>query len=89
MKHLDVRHLWLQDMMAKGAYSVKKLPRADNPGDVLTHAPSSRGYHRRLKTDRPPSTEDYGGYHARRTRIKAAARPWRRLESVRYGGCPA
>ena len=42
MKHLDVRHLWLQEHLAKGAYSVKKIPRTENPGDVLTHAPSSR-----------------------------------------------
>ena len=42
MKHLDVRHMWLQDMLEKGAYSVKKISREVNPSDMMTHPPSSQ-----------------------------------------------
>ena len=41
MKHLDVRLCWLQEQLAKGAYTMKKVPREFNPSDMMTHAPSA------------------------------------------------
>ena len=41
MKHLEVRHLWLQDQLAKGAYTCRKIARSENPSDMLTHPPSA------------------------------------------------
>ena len=37
MKHLEVRYLWLQDQLAKGAYTCRKIPCSENPSDMLTH----------------------------------------------------
>ena len=44
MKHLDVRYMWLQDLMDKGAYSAKKIPREGNPSVMHSHT------HRRRQT---------------------------------------
>ena len=41
MKHLDVRHMWLQELMSQGAYSARKIPREINPSDMLTHTPTA------------------------------------------------
>ena len=41
MKHLELRHLWLQDLRERGIYSVRKVPRLENEADVLTHSPSA------------------------------------------------
>ncbi len=41
MKHLDVRHLWLQDLIEKENLSVKKISCEVNCSYMLTHAPSS------------------------------------------------
>ena len=37
VKHLSVRQLWLQEQSAAGELSHTKMPRLDNPSDVLTH----------------------------------------------------
>ena len=42
MKHIDSRVLWLQDLIAAGGVKLKKIPRAQNLADVLTHTPSAK-----------------------------------------------
>jgi hypothetical protein len=42
MKHLDVRALWLQDLVAHGGLITKKIDRAVNLADVLTHPPTCK-----------------------------------------------
>ena len=37
MKHLEVKHVWVQELVRAGEVEVCKVPRANNPGDVLTH----------------------------------------------------
>jgi hypothetical protein len=36
-----VRHCWLQEQLAKGSYTMKKVVRECNPSDMMTHAPSA------------------------------------------------
>ena len=36
MRHLNVRYLWLQDMVKRDEVDVKKVPGAANPADLLT-----------------------------------------------------
>ena len=40
MKHLDVRHCWLQAELAAKVFRVKRVDRSENASDALTHAPS-------------------------------------------------
>ena len=42
MKHLDVRLCWLQDQHKKGVFISKKIPRDENPADMLTHVPAAK-----------------------------------------------
>ena len=42
LKHLDVRYMCVQELFARGTYALKKVPRSENPADMLTHAPSSQ-----------------------------------------------
>ena len=41
MKHLDVRHCWLQAELKAGGYSCKRVDRSANAADVLTKPPSA------------------------------------------------
>ena len=41
MKHLDVRHCWLQEELDKGNFKVKRVDRKFNASDMLTHSPSA------------------------------------------------
>ena len=41
MKHIDIRYMWMQDACDKGAYVPKKVPRAENPSDMLTKVPAA------------------------------------------------
>ena len=41
MKHLDVRHCWLQEELEKGNFKVKRDDRKLNANDMLTHSPSA------------------------------------------------
>ena len=41
MKHLDVKHMWLQELSGKGIFVTKKIPRTENFSDMLTHIPSA------------------------------------------------
>ena len=41
MKHLDVRHGWLQEELQSGNYSVKRVDRKFNASDMLNHSPSA------------------------------------------------
>jgi len=36
IRHLEVRHLWLQDLVKAGAILVRKVPGAQNPADPMT-----------------------------------------------------
>ena len=38
MKHIDVRHMWLQEVSGKGIFISKKVPRDVNIADLLNHA---------------------------------------------------
>ncbi len=51
MKHLDVRRMWLRETREKGAFSVKKISREVNIGDMLRHAPSAADLQKFLITD--------------------------------------
>ena len=44
IRHLELKQLWVQDLVAKGKVSVHWLPRRDNPADALTHACSTREF---------------------------------------------
>ena len=41
MKHLDVRHCWLQEELEKRNFKVKRVDRKFNWSDMLTHSPSA------------------------------------------------
>ena len=41
MKHLDVRHCWLQEELEKGSFKVRRVDRKFNASDMLTHSPSA------------------------------------------------
>ena len=41
MKHLDVRHCWLQEELQSGSHSVKRVDRKFNASDMLVHSPSA------------------------------------------------
>ena len=36
LKHIEIRHLWLQDEVREGRLVLHKIPSADNPADILT-----------------------------------------------------
>ena len=38
MKHLSIKHLWIQGYVERKEVDVQWIPRAQNPSDVLTHA---------------------------------------------------
>ena len=42
MKHIDTRFLWLQDLIAAGGVKLKKIPRAQNLADTLTHTSAKK-----------------------------------------------
>ena len=42
MKHRDSRILWLQDLIAVRGVRLKKIPRAQNLADILTHSPGAK-----------------------------------------------
>ena len=37
IRHLELRHLWVQDLVARGEAGIRWIPRSTNPADVLTH----------------------------------------------------
>ena len=41
MKHLDVRALWMQDLVAAGGLSTRKIDRLLNLSDPRTHSPTA------------------------------------------------
>ena len=41
MKHLDVRHCWLQEELENGNFKVRRVDRKFNASDMLTHSPSA------------------------------------------------
>ena len=36
MKHLDLRHYWLRDIVKTGIINVKYIPTASMPADIMT-----------------------------------------------------
>ncbi len=36
VRHLEVRHLWVQDAISRGRFVIKKVHGKRNPADVLT-----------------------------------------------------
>ena len=40
VKHLEVRHLWMQELVESGAVVIQWIPRKMNPSDSLTHVSS-------------------------------------------------
>jgi hypothetical protein len=36
LKHIEIRHFWLQDEIREGRLVLHKIPSADNPADILT-----------------------------------------------------
>ena len=49
MKHLEVRHLWVQGYVQAGDVTIKWIPRHQNPTDGLTHATTSGDFWRRMR----------------------------------------
>ena len=41
LKHLDVRHCWLQEELRNGNYKVERVDRKFNASDMLTQSPSA------------------------------------------------
>ncbi len=40
MNHIDIRCMWLQTVAEQMVYTLTKLPRIQNPSDILTHFPT-------------------------------------------------
>ena len=38
MKHLDLRHYWLRDVVKEGKIDVKYIPTASMPADIMTQS---------------------------------------------------
>ena len=49
MKHLDVKHLWVQELVAKKLLTVRWVPRQQNAADVLTQSTSRSEFTRLLR----------------------------------------
>ena len=39
LRHMEIRHLWLQDEMRAKRIEIRAVPTADNPADMMTKAP--------------------------------------------------
>ena len=57
MKHLDVRHCWLQEELQSGNHSVKRVDRKFNASDMLTHSPSAEKLQKGPSHDRLPHND--------------------------------
>ena len=57
VRHLELRHLWVQDHVAQGTVVTQWIPRATNPADVLTHKCNRQDFSTKLRqlgaTQRP------------------------------------
>ena len=49
MKHLEVKHLWVQELVAKKLLTVQWVPRQENAADVLAHSTSRSEFTRLLR----------------------------------------
>ena len=45
VKHLQAKQLWVQERVQEGDVKVKKVPRAINPSDVMSHSWAGTDYH--------------------------------------------
>ena len=50
MKHLEVKHLWVQDLVLQKRLSVQWVPRSQNPSDMLTHPVSASDLKRHVNS---------------------------------------
>ena len=50
VKHLSVRQLWVQEIMTRPNMHTEKLPRADNPADLLCSLPTGDSLRRHFAT---------------------------------------
>ena len=60
MKHIEVQHLWLQQMNAKGRLEVLKIKREENVADMFTHswsAAEGKKFHEKLGVEFADTTE--------------------------------
>merc|ERR1712243_40746 len=59
IRHLEVKHLWVQELVTRKVLRIEWIPRTRNPADVLTHSTSQIEFWRLLGllgirvTDRP------------------------------------
>ena len=49
IKHLEVRDLWGQEMVRKYGIEVRKLPRVENPSDLLASATDAKAFEKHLE----------------------------------------
>ena len=72
MKHLDVRHCWLQEELEKGNFKVKRVDRKFNASDMLTHSPSAEEFRKFLPMiGGHTMTVNRENYNAVKTMLKA------------------
>eukprot|EP00973_Karenia_brevis_P037130 5118797-Karenia_brevis.AAC.1 len=50
MRHLEIRGLWLQKEVYDGKLVVEKIPREENPADLMTKALSAKDIQSRLNS---------------------------------------
>ena len=44
IKHLEVKHMWVQEKELKKDFTMHRVPRAENVADVLTHKVSRKEF---------------------------------------------
>ena len=49
IRHLEVKHLWVQDLVKHKEVEVRWIPRAQNPADLFTHSCSTAEFRRHLE----------------------------------------
>ena len=71
MKHLDVRHCWLQEELEKGNFKVKRVDRKFNASDMLTHSTSAEELRKFPMIGCHSMTVNREKYNAVKTMLKA------------------
>ena len=71
MKHLDVRHCWLQEELEKGNFKVKRVDKKFNASDMLTHSPCAEELRKLLPMIGHMMTVNRENYNAVKTMLKA------------------
>jgi hypothetical protein len=47
VKHIDIRHHYIRELVKSGALTIEKIPSSENPADLFTK-PLSRDHHHRF-----------------------------------------